>query len=81
MASRVPTSPPDFDHALFSALAMMATRSPRFQADVHAAMRHAGLPDVGSTHLAAALQRLEEAGRVSNLIQLRDGGLLVTVAV
>ena len=70
-----------FDDALYAALSAMAVKSPRFQADVQAAMRRAGLPDAGPTHLAAALQRLEGAGRVSNLIHLRDGGTLVTVAV
>ncbi len=70
----------DFDEALFRALHAMATKSPRFQADVHAAMRHANL-SAHPTGLSAALQRLEVAGRVSNLIPLRDGGLLITVAV
>jgi len=31
--------------------------------------------------VAAALQRLENAGLVSNLIPLSDGGMLITVAV
>ena len=70
----------DFDEALFRALHAMATKSPRFQADVHAAMRHAKL-NAHPTGLSAALQRLEVAGRVSNLIPLSDGGLLITVAV
>lgn len=77
---RTPGAAPDFDAALFRALHGMAIKSPRFQADVQAAMRHAQL----TTHparLAAALQRLEVAGRVSNLIPLSDGGLLITVAV
>lgn len=72
---------PNFDDALYAALVAMAVKSPRFQADVHAAMRHAELEPVGPTHLAASLQRLEQSGRIANLIQLRDGGLLVKVAV
>lgn len=69
-----------FDEALFRALHAMAIKSPRFQADVHAAMRHAKI-SAHPTGLSAALQRLEVAGRVSNLIPLSDGGLLITVAV
>lgn len=72
--------PRDFDEALFRALYAMAIKSPRFQADVHAAMRYARL-SAHPTGLSAALQRLEVAGRVSNLIPLSDGGLLITVAV
>jgi hypothetical protein len=70
----------DFDAALFRALHAMAIKSPRFQADVQAAMRHANL-SAHPARLAAALQRLEVAGQVSNLIPLSDGGLLITVAV
>ena len=70
----------DFDTQLFRALYAMAIRSPRFQADVHAAMRNASLT-AHPARLAAALQRLEVAGRVSNLIPLSDGGLLITVAI
>jgi hypothetical protein len=43
-------------------------------------MRHANLT-AHPAKLAAALQRLEVAGQVSNLIPLSDGGLLITVAV
>jgi hypothetical protein len=84
-----PALPPDdstpfsaeaFDAALFRALHAMAIKSPRFQADVQAAMRHANLT-AHPARLAAALQRLEVAGQVSNLIPLSDGGLLITVAV
>lgn len=70
----------EFDDALFRALVAMAMKSPRFQADVHAAMRHANLR-ARPASLAAALQRLEDAGRVSQLIPLSDGGLLISVAV
>ncbi len=73
-------SPMDFDTALFRALHAMAAKSPRSQADVQAAMRHARLT-AHPARLAAALQRLEHAGQVSNLIPLSDGGLLITVAV
>lgn len=69
-----------FDAALFRALHAMAIKSPRFQADVQAAMRYASL-SAHPAKLAAALQRLEVAGQVSNLIPLSDGGLLITVAV
>ena len=70
----------DFDEALFRALHTMACKSPRFQADVQAAMR-SGQLTAHPTQLAAALERLSLAGRVSNLIPLLDGGLLITVAV
>jgi hypothetical protein len=75
-----PLSAEAFDAALFRALHAMAIKSPRFQADVQAAMRHAKLT-AHPARLAAALQRLEVAGQVSNLIPLSDGGLLITVAV
>jgi hypothetical protein len=70
----------DFDEALYRALYAMAEKSPRYQADVQAAMRQAGLT-ARPTALAAALQRLENAGRVSKPIPLLDGGMLITVAV
>lgn len=70
----------EFDEALFRALLAMAMKSPGFQADVHAAMRHEKLW-ARPASLAAALQRLEDAGKVSQLIPLSDGGLLITVAV
>ena len=70
----------EFDESLFRALHAMAIKSPRFQADVHAAMRHANI-SASAIGIATALQRLEVAGRLSNLIPLSDGGLLVTVAV
>ncbi len=70
----------EFDEALFRALHAMAIKSPRFQADVQAAMRSGDLT-ANPAQLAAALERLALAGRVSNLIPLADGGLLITVAV
>jgi len=78
--TRVPNTEREFDDALFRALVAMAVKSPRFQADVHAAMRHAKLA-ARPASLAASLQRLEDTGRVSQLIPLSDGGLLITVAV
>ena len=69
-----------FDEALFAALHAMAVKSPRFQADVQAAMRSGELT-ANPTQVAASLERLALGGRVSNLIQLGDGGLLITVAV
>jgi hypothetical protein len=68
------------DAALYRALHAMAVKSPRFQADVQAAMRRAGL-SAQPARLAAALQRLEVAGQISNQIPLSDGGILVTVAI
>lgn len=70
----------EFDEALFRALHAMAAKSPRFQADVQAVMRSSGLA-ANPAQLAAALERLTLAGRVSNLIPLADGGLLIKVAV
>ena len=76
----VRTAAAAFDDALFAALRDMAARSPRFQADVQAAMRARQL-SAPPTRVAASLQRLEHAGRVSNQIELADGGVLVTVSV
>jgi hypothetical protein len=68
----------DFDDALLAALAQMAVRSHRRQADLDVAVRRAGLL-VGPDRLRAALQRLQDDGCVERVVPLADGGVLVSV--
>ncbi|HXT81176.1 MAG TPA: hypothetical protein VN702_16550 [Acetobacteraceae bacterium] len=71
---------PGPDRQLHEALTEVAARSPRFQADVHAAMRGHNL-SLTPEQLDAALRRLEERLFIRDRIVLSDGGILVTVAV
>ena len=64
--------------ALLCALADMATRSTRVQADLGAAMRQAKLL-LGVDQVMAALADLEIGGYVAQIIPLGDGGTLVSV--
>jgi hypothetical protein len=68
-----------FTEALFHALIAMARRSKRGQADVVAALRGAGL-SLDAPRVSIAVERLLDEGRVSTLVPLCDGGMLVTVA-
>lgn len=73
-------TPRDLDDALLAALAAMAVRSQRRQADLVVAVRRAGLtarPEV----LHAALARLHADGSVDGVLQLADGGVLVSVTL
>jgi hypothetical protein len=68
----------DFDDALLAALAGMAVRSHRRQADLDVAVRRAGLI-AGPDRLRVALRRLLEDGCVERVVPLADGGVLVSV--
>jgi len=70
----------DFEYAeaLLAALAGMAVRSPRRQADLGVALRRAGLASE-PMRLRVALQSLQRDGCVNGLVPLEDGGLLLQV--
>jgi hypothetical protein len=68
----------DLDDALLAALAEMAVRSHRRQADVFIAVRRAGLT-AGVEHLNEALLRLRRDGCVDQVVVLADGGILLSV--
>jgi hypothetical protein len=63
---------------LLTALAAMAVRSKRRQADLNAAMRRSGLAADGDA-VGAALRQLERSGFIENLVPLYDGGMLMSV--
>lgn len=63
---------------VLAAVADMALRSKRRQADLDAAMRHAGIQGVPSWRLAA-LERLRIEGYVDRVVPLSDGGVLLSV--
>ena len=67
-----------FDSRLLRALATMAVRSKRRQADLTAALCRGGLT-AESDAIAPALRALELAGFVENLVPLYDGGMLMSV--
>ena len=68
----------DFADALLAALAGMAMRSRRRQADLDIAVRRAGLA-ANPAQLAAALQALAEDGCIEGMVPLADGGMLLSV--
>jgi hypothetical protein len=70
----------DFEYAeaLLAALAGMAVRSPRRQADLGVALRRSGLA-ADPTRLGLALQSLQNDGCVEGLVPLEDGGTLLQV--
>ena len=70
----------DFSDALLAALAQMAARSPRRQADVMVAIRRAGLSaDAGKVE--AGLAALLRDGCITPPLVLSDGGILAAVTV
>lgn len=64
--------------SLLTALATMAVRSKRRQADLSAALRRSGL-DVDPVRVTEALQHLESTGCIEHLVPLYDGGVLMSV--
>lgn len=68
----------DFEDALLAALASMAVRSHRRQADLVVATRRASLV-AGPERLQIALSRLVADGSVEAVVPLADGGVLVSV--
>ncbi len=63
---------------LLAALADMAARSTRGQADLGVAMRQAKLL-LGGDQIMAALASLEDGGYVEQIVPLGDGGILMSV--
>ncbi len=72
------SGPASLADRLLTALALMAVRSKRRQADLSAALRRSGL-DASSQMLGTALRHLERCGFIENLVPLYDGGLLMSV--
>jgi hypothetical protein len=67
-----------FVHEVLVAVADMALRSKRRQADLDAALWSAGMTD-GRDRRLAALERLREEGCVEKVVELSDGGVLLSV--
>ena len=68
----------DFVRAVLAAVAEMALRSKRRQADLDAALWRAGVK-AGRAERMAAVARLRELGCVERVVELCDGGLLLSV--
>jgi hypothetical protein len=67
-----------FSARLLGALAAMAVRSKRRQADLAAALSRSGLQATAEM-LTAALHHLEQQGCIEDLVPLYDGGVLMSV--
>jgi hypothetical protein len=67
-----------FADELLQALAAMAMRSKRRQADLCAALCRAGL-DTDPRRVTDALRQLERSGCIEHLVPLYDGGVLMSV--
>jgi hypothetical protein len=67
-----------FVHDVLAAVAGMALRSKRRQADLDAALWCAGLT-AGRGRRLAALERLREQGCVEQVVELSDGGVLLSL--
>jgi hypothetical protein len=68
----------DFLISMLAALARMAIRSSRRQADLQTAMRGERLM-ASPVRILACAHHLERMGYVRNLLELEDGGVLLTV--
>ena len=68
-----------FAFDVLAALADMAMRSKRRQADLDAALRRAGMDSAGHTRRHAALNRLQQLGCIDKVVELTDGGVLLSV--
>ena len=75
---RPPALTEAFVHDVLVAVANMALRSKRRQADLDAALWSAGLTALRDQRLAA-LERLREQGCVDKVVELSDGGVLLSV--
>jgi hypothetical protein len=67
-----------FTDRLLQALAAMAVRSKRRQADLSAALARANL-DTDPHRVTEALRQLERSGCIEHLVPLYDGGVLMSV--
>jgi hypothetical protein len=72
-------APSEVATALLDALSRMALRSYRRQADLHFAIRAAGL-GTSPEAAGAALIELQRLGFVSDVLELTDGGVLLVVS-
>jgi len=70
--------PEGFVLDVLAALAEMALRSKRRQADLDAALRHAGIA-AARPRMIAAVDRARSQGWVDKVIELADGGVLLSV--
>jgi len=77
-ASEPVASSREVEDALLAALASMAVRSHRRQADLGVATRRAAL-SMGADKLQLALLRLQEDGCIDSIVPLTDGGVLLSV--
>lgn len=77
-AADVQTVTEGFVLDVLAALTDMALRSKRRQADLDAALRHARI-EAGYAWRMAALERLRIEGCVDNVVELSDGGVLLSV--
>ncbi len=77
-SDRSPALTDGFVHEVLVAVADMALRSKRRQADLDAALWSAGMTD-GHDRRLAALTRLREEGCVDKVVELSDGGVLLSV--
>jgi hypothetical protein len=75
---RSPALTEGFVHKVLVAVADMALRSKRRQADLDAALWSAGMT-AGDERRLAALERLREEGCVEKVVELSDGGVLLSV--
>jgi len=80
VAENVGTQPitDDFVRAVLAAVVDMALRSKRRQADLDAALWRAGVK-AGRAERMAAVARLGELGCVERVVELSDGGVLLSV--
>jgi len=69
---------PEVPRRLLAALVEMALRSKRHQADLDACVGRAGLAAPREV-LLRAMERLRRDGCVETVVELRDGGILLTV--
>jgi hypothetical protein len=77
-SGRSPALTEGFVHEVLVAVADMALRSKRRQADLDAALWSAGMVAAHDRRLAA-LERLREQGCVDKVVELSDGGVLLSV--
>ncbi len=73
-----PEDSKSFTDRLLQALATMAVRSKRRQADLSAALARANL-DTDPHRVTEALRQLEKSGCIEHLVPLYDGGVLMSV--
>jgi DNA-binding PadR family transcriptional regulator len=68
----------EFADAVLAAVAEMAARSPRRQAEMQVALRRAGIAAIAE-RIEPVLRMLEADGCLADVVRLRDGGVLVSL--